>query len=54
MFCHTLSTIPLHGKLAINNPLKAWLRMAVHNGSITVLVIKPSGRVMKIYLQFIN
>lgn len=24
---------------------QAWLRMAVHNGSITVLVIKPSGRV---------
>jgi len=23
----------------------AWLRMSVHNGSITVLVIKPSGRV---------
>ena len=53
-FAHTLSTIPLHGKLVIKNPLKAWLRMAVHNGSITVLVIKPSGRVMKIYLQFIN
>jgi len=25
--------------------IQAWLRMAVHNGSITVLVIKPSGRV---------
>ena len=24
---------------------RGWLRMAVHNGSITVLVIKPSGRV---------
>jgi len=24
---------------------RAWLRMGVHNGSITVLVIKPSGRV---------
>jgi len=24
---------------------KAWLRMSVHNGSITVFVIKPSGRV---------
>ena len=53
-FAHTLSTIPLHGKLVIKNPLKAWLRMAVHNGSITVLVIKPSGRVMSIYFRFIN
>jgi len=24
---------------------RAWLRMSVHNGSITVLVIRPSGRV---------
>ena len=24
---------------------RGWLRMAVHNGSITVLLIKPSGRV---------
>eukprot|EP00092_Neocalanus_flemingeri_P019885 GFUD01021540.1.p1 GENE.GFUD01021540.1~~GFUD01021540.1.p1 ORF type:complete len:315 (+),score=65.89 GFUD01021540.1:57-1001(+) len=24
---------------------RAWLRMAVHNGSITVFIIKPSGRV---------
>merc|ERR1712059_130322 len=23
----------------------AWLRMSVHNGSITVMVVKPSGRV---------
>ena len=54
LFCHTLSIIALHGKLVQKNPLKAWLRMAVHNGSITVLVIKPSGRVMKIYLHFID
>jgi len=24
---------------------RAWLRMAVHNGSITILIIRPTGRV---------
>ena len=29
---------------------RAWLRMAVHNGSITVFIIKPSGRVILLEL----
>ena len=30
---------------ALQTDPRGWLRMAVHNGSITVFIIKPSGRV---------
>ena len=42
--------MPLRGQFqrmcrALQFDPHGWLRMAVHNGSITVLLIKPSGRV---------